>query len=141
MYFLIKATTAKKTTTEPKAGRAVPKVNLKGVKLRKSPTRAVTAKLKPIEKVTRSIMSKESSRGNSVSVRQYPGRKATRMKAKMYRIYDRGVSVSGINRIERKEKSDTPMTIQNQRPFGRERKLTKFSLLLEGSSRDTRPFR
>ena len=70
MYFLIKATTAKKITTEPKAGRAVPRVSFGGVKLKKSPTIAVTAKLRPIEKVILSIMSKEFSFGNSVSVKQ-----------------------------------------------------------------------
>ena len=70
MYFLTKATTAKKITTKPNAGRAVPRVNLGGVKLKKSPTRAVTAKLNPIEKVSLSITSKDSSIGNNVSVRQ-----------------------------------------------------------------------
>ncbi len=70
MYFLIKATTAKKSTRKPKVGRAVPRVNLGGVKLKKSPTRAVIAKLNPIEKVSLSIISTEFSRGNNVSVRQ-----------------------------------------------------------------------
>jgi hypothetical protein len=55
---------------EPKAGSAVARVNLNRLKLKKSPTRAVTAKLNPIEKVSLSIMSSESVLGNNVSVRQ-----------------------------------------------------------------------
>jgi hypothetical protein len=70
LYFRIKATIAKTITREPKAGSAVAKVKLIGVKLRKSPTRAVTAKLNPIEKVSLSITSNESSLGNKVSVRK-----------------------------------------------------------------------
>lgn len=67
-------------------GSDVASVKPIGVKLRKSPTKAVMAKLNPIEKATLSIMSSAVSVGNSASVRQYPGKKATRMKAKMYRI-------------------------------------------------------
>lgn len=70
LYFRIKAATAKKITTEPKTGNTVLRVKPKGVKLRNSPTRAVTAKLNPIEKVSLSITSNTSSLGNSVSVRQ-----------------------------------------------------------------------
>ena len=70
LYFRIKAATAKTITREPKAGSAVAKVKLSEEKLRKSPTRAVTAKLNPMEKVALSIMSSASSLGNSVSVRQ-----------------------------------------------------------------------
>ena len=70
MYFRIKATIAKTITREPKAGSAVVRVKLSGVKLKKSPTRAVTAKLSPMEKVNLSITSSASSLGNNVSVRQ-----------------------------------------------------------------------
>ena len=70
MYFRIKATIAKTITREPKAGSAVARVKLSGVKLKKSPTRAVMAKLNPMEKVSLSITSSASSLGNNVSVRQ-----------------------------------------------------------------------
>ena len=70
LYFRIKATTAKTITREPKAGSAVVRVKPMGVKLKKSPTRAVTAKLNPMEKVNLSITSSVSSLGNNVSVRQ-----------------------------------------------------------------------
>ena len=70
LYFRIKAAAAKTITREPKAGSAVPRVKLSEEKLRKSPTRAVTAKLNPMEKVNLSIISSASSLGNSVSVRQ-----------------------------------------------------------------------
>ena len=70
LYFRIKAITAKTITREPKAGSAVARVNLSGVKLKKSPTSAVTAKLNPIEKASLSIRSSASSLGNNVSVRQ-----------------------------------------------------------------------
>ena len=70
LYFLIRAITAKTITAEPRVGSAVFRLSLGGVKLRKSPTRAVAAKLSPIEKVTLSIMSIDSVFGNSVSVRQ-----------------------------------------------------------------------
>jgi hypothetical protein len=51
-------------------GSVVARVNPKIVKLKKSATRAVMAKLNPMEKVNRSIMSIASSLGNNVSVRQ-----------------------------------------------------------------------
>lgn len=70
LYFLIKAAMDKTITREPKAGSAVARVKLSEVKLKKSPTKAVTAKLNPMEKVNLSITSSESSLGNSVSVRQ-----------------------------------------------------------------------
>ena len=70
-------------TKEPNAGSAVGRVKPMGVKLRKSPTRAVMAKLNPMEKVILSIMSSVVSLGNRVSVRQYPGRKATSTNANM----------------------------------------------------------
>jgi len=57
-------------TTEPRAGSAVGKVKPIGVKLRKSPTMAVMAKLNPMEKVILSIMTSAVSLGKSVSVRQ-----------------------------------------------------------------------
>ena len=85
LYFRIKATIAKTIIRESKAGRAVARVKPNGVKLKKNATRAVTAKLNPMEKVTLSITSIAFSLGKSVSVRQYPGKKATRTKAKMYR--------------------------------------------------------
>jgi hypothetical protein len=84
LCFRIKATIAKIITREPKAGSDVVRVKPMGVKLKKRPTRAVMAKLNPMEKVNLSITSKASSLGNNVSVRQYPGKKATRTKANMY---------------------------------------------------------
>ena len=86
LYFRIKAKTANTITSEPKAGSAVVRVNPNGEKLRNSPTRAVMAKLNPMEKAALSIISICSSRGNIVWVRQYPGKTATRMNAKMYRM-------------------------------------------------------
>ena len=68
---------------EPKAGSDVFRVKPIGVKLKNSPTRAVMAKLNPMEKVNLSIMSNVVSLGNSVSVRQYPGRKAMRTNPKI----------------------------------------------------------
>jgi hypothetical protein len=70
MYFRINATIAKTITREPKAESAVVRVKPKGVKLKKSATKAVTAKLNPMEKVNRSIMSITSSLGKSASFRQ-----------------------------------------------------------------------
>ena len=70
LYFLTKASIAKNITTEPNAGSTVGKVKPMGVKLRNNPTRAVTAKLNPMEKVILSIMSSAASLGNRVSVRQ-----------------------------------------------------------------------
>jgi len=70
-------------TKEPKVGSAVARVKPIGVKLRKSATRAVIAKLNPMEKVNLSIVSSATALGNNVSVRQYPGRKATRTNPKM----------------------------------------------------------
>ena len=61
---------AKTITREPKDGSVVARVKPNGVKLRKSPIRAVTAKLNPMEKVSLSITSSVCSLGNSVSVRQ-----------------------------------------------------------------------
>ena len=61
---------AKTITRKPKAGSAVARVKLREVKLKKKPTKAVIAKLNPIEKVNLSIMSSASSLGNNVSVRQ-----------------------------------------------------------------------
>lgn len=55
---------------EPKVGSAVARVKPKEVKLKKSATKAVIAKLNPMEKVNLSIMSIASSLGNNVSVRQ-----------------------------------------------------------------------
>ena len=69
-------------TIEPKAGSAVANVKPIGVKLRNNPTRAVMAKLNPMEKVILSIVSSASAFGNNVSVKQYPGRKATRTNPK-----------------------------------------------------------
>jgi hypothetical protein len=65
---------------EPRARRAVDKVRPGGVKLKKRPTSAVTAKLNPMENVNRSISSKPFFLGNRVSVKQYPGRKTARRK-------------------------------------------------------------
>ncbi len=66
----------------PRAEIAVGKVKRSGVKPRNRATSAVTAKLNPIDRVNRSIVSNVSFLGNRVSVRQYPGRNATEMKAK-----------------------------------------------------------
>ena len=82
LCFLIRAKVANTITREPNAGSAVARVKPIGVKLRKSPTRAVIAKLKAMEKVNLSIMSSVTPLGNNVSVRQYPGRKATRTNPK-----------------------------------------------------------
>ncbi len=132
---------AKIITREPKAGSDVVRVKPMGVKLKKRPTRAVMAKLNPMEKVNLSITSRASSLGNNVSVRQYPGKKATRTKANMYLRYDNGVPVSGKNRIEANERIDVHMMTQNHLLFLGDRKLMKFSLWCVGSSRDTSPFR
>lgn len=127
MYFRIKAKTANAITSEPKVGSAVARVNLNGEKLRNSPTRAVMAKLNPMENAALSIISICSSRGNMVCVRQYPGRTATRMNAKTYRMYDSGVPVSGMKTIEMNDKTAEQMTIQNHVLFFGDTKLLKFS--------------
>jgi hypothetical protein len=57
-------------TRRPRAERAVAKVKPIGVKLRKRPTSAVTAKLSPTDRVIRSIVSKASLFGKRVSVKQ-----------------------------------------------------------------------
>lgn len=54
----------------PEAGSAVARVKPKDAKLKKNPTKAVTTKLNPMEKVTLSIISIASFRGNSASLRQ-----------------------------------------------------------------------
>ena len=61
---------ARNITIPPKDGSAVDNFNPKGVKLRKSPTRAVMAKLNPIEKVILSIKSNVCFLGKSASVKQ-----------------------------------------------------------------------
>ena len=73
-------------TKPPKVESAVSSVNRKGVKLRNKPTNPVIAKLSPIEKANRSIKSIPSFFGNKILVRQYPGRKATRINPNVYRI-------------------------------------------------------
>ena len=70
MYFLFKATIAKKMTMEPRVRSAVVRVKPNGVKLKKRPTSAVTAKLNPTEKVNLSISSSEFFLGNKVSTKQ-----------------------------------------------------------------------
>ena len=83
MYFRIKAVKARIITNDPKVGSAVLRVNPNEEKLKKRPTKAVIAKLSPIEKAIRSTISNEIFFGNSVSVKQKPGKKATRIKEKM----------------------------------------------------------
>jgi len=57
-------------TMEPRVRSAVVRVKPNGVKLKKRPTSAVTAKLNPMEKVNLSISSIEFFLGNRVSVKQ-----------------------------------------------------------------------
>ena len=101
-------------SSPPSVGSAVSSVSLNGEKLRNSPVNAVMAKLSPMENVILSIISIVSCFGNSVWVRQYPGRNATRMNANMYRMYAWGVADSGINCIVANARTAKPMTIQNQ---------------------------
>ena len=86
LYFRINANTANAITMMPNVGSVVVRFNPIEEKLRKSPVSAVMAKLSTMEKVVLSIMSIDSSRGNRVWVRQYPGKTATRMKANTYRM-------------------------------------------------------
>ena len=62
------------------------KVNPIELKLRNNPIRVVMAKLSPIENVILSISSRVVCFGKRVFVKQYPGKKATRTKAKTYRM-------------------------------------------------------
>ena len=70
MYFRINAITLRIITSNPRVGSAVPKVNLNEEKLRKRPTKAVRAKLNPIEKTILSIISNDILLGNNASVKQ-----------------------------------------------------------------------
>ena len=78
----MRATIAKTITIEPKTESVVAKVRPMDEKFKKSPIRAVIAKLNPMEKWILSIMSRVTFLGNSVSVKQYPGRRAERIKPK-----------------------------------------------------------
>lgn len=81
LYFLFRAAIASTTIIRLKVRSSVAKVKPNGVRLRKRPTSAVTAKLNPIDKVNLSISSKVFLLGNRVSVRQYPGRKTAKTNA------------------------------------------------------------